>query len=83
MKAKIRNTFKRDDFSDKIYAKTQEDKAHRFCEGPFTEEDVDRHLGTKDWVPLRRFGVDQKGVSGSWTMRTRTGPTTPPPGTRS
>ena len=61
MKAKIRNTFKRDDFSDKIYAKTQEDKAHRFCEGPFTEEDVDRHLGTKDWVPLRRFGVDQKG----------------------
>ena len=31
-----------------------------YCDGPYTPEEVSKLLGTSEWLPLRRFGVEQK-----------------------
>ena len=59
-----------DDKSDVIYKDTMEEVALGFCEGAWdsasgtprglTAEEVSAHLGTNEWLPLKRFGVIQK-----------------------
>ena len=59
-----------DDKSDVNYHDTMEEVVLGFCEGAWdsasgtprglTAEDVSAHLGTNDWLPLKRFGVIQK-----------------------
>ena len=59
-----------DDKSDVIYKDTMEEVTLGFCEGAWdspsgtprglTAEEVSAHLGTDDWLPLKRFGVVQK-----------------------
>ena len=31
-----------------------------FCDGPFSSQQVTEQLGTDEWIPLRRFGIEQK-----------------------
>ena len=57
-----------DDHSQEIYDNTIKERDMKFCEGPFLDEAaVVEHLrlsGIRDpwrWLPLRRFGVPQKG----------------------
>jgi len=67
-RSKPRSTFKMDDHSDDIYKNTIEERDLGFCEGPFTSEaavtEYFKSIDLEDpdrWIPLRRFGVPQKG----------------------
>ena len=46
-KAKLRSEFKLDDYSEDVYKATLEDKENKFCEGPCTEEEVNKILDTE------------------------------------
>ena len=43
-----------------IWESTLEEVKAGFCEGPLTEREVDRMLGTKEWIPTERFPREQK-----------------------
>jgi len=47
-------------YSDEIYKGTIEERDLGFCEGPMTPEQISEHLGTDSWLPLHRFGIEQK-----------------------